>query len=80
MTGIYIFGINDNTCQQLEKARRQFQVRKFRKYWAVTTRVSNEIKGKYNLAMTLRKSSLGIKKVHLSICTYAMYKLIMHFY
>lgn len=67
MTGIYVFGINDNVCQQLEKARRRFQTYKLRKYWAITTRVSNEIKGKYNLAMTLQKSSLGIKKVHLSM-------------
>ncbi|XP_011262875.1 mitochondrial RNA pseudouridine synthase Rpusd4 isoform X2 [Camponotus floridanus] len=62
MTGIYIFGINDNVCQQLEKARRRFHTHKFRKYWAITTRVSNEIKGNYNLAMILQKSSLGIKK------------------
>lgn len=72
MTGIYVFGINDNACQQLEKARRRFQMNKFRKYWTITTRVSNEIKGKYNLAMVLQKSSLGIKKVCLSMCTYAI--------
>lgn len=79
MTGIYVFGINDNVCQQLEKVRRRFQTYKPRKYWAITTRVSNEIKGKYNLAMTLQKSSLGIKKVQLSMF-YIRYVQIMHFY
>lgn len=62
MTGLYIFGINDATHQQIEKARRRFQMGKYRKYWVITIRVPNEIKGKYHLGMTLQKSSLGTKK------------------
>lgn len=73
MTGLYVFGINDDACQQIEKARRRFQMGKYRKYWAVTTRVPNDIKGKYRLGMTLQKSSLGTKKVHLSLCTHSNY-------
>lgn len=73
MTGLYVFGINDDACQQIEKARRRFQMGKYRKYWAITTRVPNDIKGKYRLGMTLQKSSLGAKKVHLSLCIHSNY-------
>lgn len=76
MTGLYIFGINDATHQQIEKARRRFQMGKYRKYWVITIRVPNEIKGKYHLGMTLQKSSLGTKKVNLSLCTYSICKTI----
>ncbi|XP_029167521.1 mitochondrial RNA pseudouridine synthase RPUSD4-like [Nylanderia fulva] len=62
MTGIYVFGINNDACEQIEKARRRFQMGKFRKYWVVTSRVPHEIKGKYRLGMTLQKSALGTKK------------------
>ncbi|KMQ97959.1 rna pseudouridylate synthase domain-containing protein 4-like protein [Lasius niger] len=62
MTGVYVFGINDDACKQIDEARRRFQIGKYRKYWAVTIRVPNEIKGKYHLGMTLQKSSLGTKK------------------
>ncbi|XP_050452146.1 pseudouridylate synthase RPUSD4, mitochondrial-like [Cataglyphis hispanica] len=62
MTGLYVFGINDDACQQVEKARRRFQMGKYRKYWAITTRVPSDIKGKYHLGMILQESSLGMKK------------------
>ncbi|XP_070163935.1 pseudouridylate synthase RPUSD4, mitochondrial [Polyergus mexicanus] len=62
MTGLYVFGINDDACQHIEKARRRFQMGKYKKYWAITTRVPNDIKGKYHLGMILQKSSLGAKK------------------
>ncbi|KAL6439060.1 hypothetical protein ACFW04_003805 [Cataglyphis niger] len=62
MTGIYVFGINDDACKQVEMAKRRFQMNKYRKYWAITTRVPNDIKGKYHLGMMLQKSSLGMKK------------------
>lgn len=74
MTGVYVFGINDDACNQIEKAKRRFQMGKYRKYWAVTIRVPNEIKGKYHLGMTLQKSSLGTKKVHLFLCIHSMCK------
>lgn len=62
MTGVYVFGINDDACHQIEMARRRFQMGKYRKYWAITTRVPNDIKGKHHLGITLQKSSLGNKK------------------
>lgn len=73
MTGLYVFGINDNACQQVEMARRRFQMGKYRKYWTVTTRVPNDIKGKYHLGMILQKSSSGNKKVFSSISAHTFY-------
>ncbi|XP_012527997.2 mitochondrial RNA pseudouridine synthase RPUSD4 [Monomorium pharaonis] len=61
MSGVYIFGINDKVCQQLELATRR-TVGKYRKYWIVTTRVPNDIKGKHHLGMILKTSVLGEKK------------------
>lgn len=60
-SGVYVFGINDKVCQQIETAR-QRTLGKSRKYWLVTIRVPNEIKGNYRLAMILKKSVLGHKK------------------
>ncbi|XP_011703224.1 PREDICTED: RNA pseudouridylate synthase domain-containing protein 4-like [Wasmannia auropunctata] len=61
MSGVYIFGINEKIVEQLKTARHRTQG-KYRKYWVVTIRVPNEIKGNYRLAMTLKKSVLGEKK------------------
>lgn len=61
MSGVYVFGINDQVCQQLAIARNR-TYGKYRKYWAITSRVPNEIKGKYHLAMILKTSVLGDKK------------------
>ncbi|KYN28389.1 PREDICTED: RNA pseudouridylate synthase domain-containing protein 4-like [Trachymyrmex cornetzi] len=60
-SGVYIFGINEKVCYQLDLSRRRNQGR-YKKYWVVTTRVPNEIKGKHHLAMILKKSALGDKK------------------
>lgn len=70
MSGVYVFGINDKVCQQIEIAR-QRTYGKSMKYWVITTRVPNEIEGQYKLAM-LQKCELGQKKVYLysySLCT-----------
>ncbi|TGZ49337.1 pseudouridylate synthase RPUSD4, mitochondrial [Temnothorax longispinosus] len=61
MSGVYVFGINDKVCRQIEIARNR-TAGKYKRYWAVTIRVPNEIKGKYHLAMILKKSTLGDKK------------------
>ncbi|KAL6254389.1 hypothetical protein P5V15_014437 [Pogonomyrmex californicus] len=61
MSGVYIFGINDNVCNQIELAKRRTNG-KYKKYWTVTIRVPNEIKGNYHLAMMLKSSVLGDKK------------------
>ncbi|KAG5314728.1 RUSD4 synthase, partial [Acromyrmex insinuator] len=61
VSGVYIFGINEKVCQQLELSRRRIQNR-YRKYWVITTRVPNEIKGKHRLAMFLKTSASGNKK------------------
>ncbi|XP_018302761.1 RNA pseudouridylate synthase domain-containing protein 4 [Mycetomoellerius zeteki] len=61
VSGVYIFGINEKVCHQLELSRRRTQG-KYKKYWAITTRVPNEIKGKYRLAMILKMSALRDKK------------------
>jgi hypothetical protein len=65
MSGVYVFGINDTVCGQLEIARNR-TYGKYRKYWAITSRIPNEIKGKYHLAMILKTSVLGDKKVYVS--------------
>lgn len=67
-----VFGINDKVCQQIELAKKR-TYGKCKKYWVVTTKVPNDIKGKYHLGMMLKKSVLGEKKVHLSSCTYVLY-------
>ncbi|KYM78286.1 RNA pseudouridylate synthase domain-containing protein 4 [Atta colombica] len=61
MSGVYIFGINEKVYHQLELSRRRSQGI-YRKYWAVTTRVPNEIKGKHHLAVVLKISASGVKK------------------
>lgn len=64
MSGVYVFAINNNIAQQITQARiRATHFRKFRKYWAITTRVPNEIKGSYRLALKLETSIHGKKKV-----------------
>ncbi|XP_018338691.1 PREDICTED: RNA pseudouridylate synthase domain-containing protein 4-like isoform X2 [Trachymyrmex septentrionalis] len=61
MSGVCLFGINKNVCRQLELARRRTQG-KYSKYWLVTTRVPNEIKGKHRFGMILETSAAGSKK------------------
>lgn len=61
MSGVYVFGINDKVCQQINIAKRRTEG-KSRKIWAVTIRVPNEIKGKHHVAMKLKTSVLGDKK------------------
>jgi len=70
MSGVYIFGINEKVCHQLELSRRRTQGM-YKKYWAVTTRVPNESKGKYHLAVVLKISASGVKKVYLHIYIFA---------
>lgn len=72
MSGVYVFGINDKVCQQIDIARRRIEG-KSRKIWAVTIRVPNEIKGRHRVAMMLKTSVLGDKKVRLSSCTRFLY-------
>lgn len=69
VSGVYIFGVNEKVCEQIELAR-QRTLGKYRKYWAITIRVTQEIKGKYRLGMMLKTSELGDKKVYLFPCTY----------
>ncbi|KYN08111.1 PREDICTED: RNA pseudouridylate synthase domain-containing protein 4-like [Cyphomyrmex costatus] len=61
MSGIYVFGINNEVCHQINLAAKRTRG-KYRKYWVVTTRVPNEIKGKHHLGMILKVSALGDKK------------------
>ncbi|XP_012215382.2 pseudouridylate synthase RPUSD4, mitochondrial-like [Linepithema humile] len=64
MSGVYIFGINTNVCQDIKKAVRRVEGGKYRKFWAITTRIPNEIEGKYHLAICLKQNfSLKDKKV-----------------
>lgn len=71
MTGVYVFGINDDVCKEIINARaRAISSKKFFKYWCITIRVPHHIEGSYHLAMTLQQSSLGNKKVDLHACAY----------
>ncbi|XP_025156532.1 mitochondrial RNA pseudouridine synthase Rpusd4 isoform X2 [Harpegnathos saltator] len=63
MSGVYVFAINNDVVKQVMKARTQATyAQKFRKYWGITIRVPNEIKGSYYLAMKLEQSQSGNKK------------------
>jgi hypothetical protein len=64
MTGTYIFGTNKKACEDINLAqKRAIHMRQFKKYWAITTRVPNILKGQYHLAMRLKVSPEGNKKV-----------------
>lgn len=66
MSGAYIFGVNTNVCENLEKATRRVKGGKYRKFWAITSRIPSEIEGKYHLAMCLKQKNFSSKdkKVH----------------
>lgn len=61
MSGVYVFGINFDVCENIKKATRRVEMNKYRKLWAITTRVPNEIKGKYHLAMCLKQNYSSLK-------------------
>ncbi|KAL0124364.1 hypothetical protein PUN28_006293 [Cardiocondyla obscurior] len=61
MSGVYVFGTSDEVCKNIELGRRR-TYGKYRKYWVVTTRVPNEIQGKYHLGIAQKKSELGNQK------------------
>lgn len=64
MTGVYVFAINEDIAKQIIHARTiATHFRKFRKYWGITIRVPNEIKGSYRLAMKLETFRSKSKKV-----------------
>lgn len=77
MSGVYVFGINSDVCEKMRKAIRRVNMGKYRKFWAVTTRVPNEVEGKYHLAMRLEEKSFSSKnkKVHLSLYIYILCKM-----
>lgn len=74
-SGVVVFGIDDKVCQQIEMAKNR-TYGKHRKYWVVTIRIPNEIKGKHRLGITLKTSVLGGRKVHLflHVCMFSMYE------
>jgi len=64
MTGTYIFGTSKEVCEDITLAqKRAIHMKQFKKYWAITTRVPNVLKGQYHLGMRLRESPEGNKKV-----------------
>lgn len=64
MSGLYVFGTSDNIYNQIVKARaRAVAAKQFLKYWIITNRVPHSIEGSYHLAMALRHSKVGNKKV-----------------
>jgi len=76
MSGIYIFGINNDVHENVKKALRRCKQQKYRKFWAITTKIPNEIERKYHLAMCLKqKHSSKNKKVHFYIYTHTLYRM-----
>jgi len=64
MTGAYIFGTSNKACEDINMAlKRAIHMKQFKKYWAITIRVPNILKGNYHLGMRLQVSPQGNKKV-----------------
>lgn len=58
MSGVYILAINSDAANQVDKARKRATAsKKFRKYWGITIRHPDEIKGSYHLGMKLEQHS-----------------------